>query len=359
MTRRLSSSSSGRRPPKGNRRRTTTRQRKQQHLLDVTVRSRKATQRRNRFFTRIFFTAVVIAGVIGGSWWGGRQLLSRFLWENDDYRLTEIDALTDGALSRDFILSTAGLRVGENIFTVSLSQARENLEALPQVAFVEMTRTLPNHVTIKIEERRPVAWVVESDRVDPVTSPEAFLIDDRGILFQSRIRTANELHLPLICGVNPDELAPGSPVRTAELVAALNLLRLQIKEPRFLVQKIEVSKGYCLLASDRNGATIVFGLDNLGFQLNRLGLIFDHLDAARQEIQTVNLMVERNVPVTFMTPPAAEADLDSAETARGSKTEKTEKKSPAKITPPARFIPTRPIPSRRPEPPVRKAIPIE
>lgn len=359
MIRRLTSPTSAkRRPQPGNRRKSSLKQRKQQHLLDVTVRSRKANQRRNRFVTKIFFTLVVIGGVVGGSWWGGHQLLGKFLWDNTDYRLTEIDALTDGNLSRDTILQTAGIREGENIFSVSLSGARENLESLPQVAFVEMTRTLPNRVTIKIEERRPVAWVVEHENVDPVTSPESFVIDDKGIVFQSSTRAASELHLPLIFGVKLDELQPGSPVRSAEMVGALNLLRLQTKEPRFLVQKIDVAKGYCLVASDRNGAKIVFGLENLGFQLERLSLIFDHLDASRQEIQTANLMVERNVPVTFM-PPAPATDAGDAEKPAVAKLEPIPARKSEVVRPAMPAARTTPPPVRRQWPTVRKAIPIE
>ncbi len=335
MIRHLSSvTSSARKAPAGNRRRTNPRQRQQQHLLDVTVRSRKASQRRNRYATKIFFSLVVVAGLVGGAWWGGQQLLRKFLWDNADYRLTAIEALTDGELPRETILETADIREGENIFSVSLSKARERLQALPQVAAVEMTRTLPNRIMIKIAERRPVAWVVEGEMVDPLTSAHAFVVDEKGIVFQHHERSPVRLHLPLIYGADLDELRPGEPVRAAALVAALNLVRLQMDEPRFLAQRIDVSKGYCLVATDRNGSSIVFGLENLKFQLDRLGQIFNHLDDSRQEIRSVNLMVERNVPVTFNDPTAGAETPEATEPA-----------------PPAAAEPGEPM--------VRKAIPIE
>lgn len=321
----------------GNRRRSGPAQRKQQHLLDVTVRARKASQRRSRFATKIFFSFVVVLGLAGGTWWGGRQLLEQFLWNNADYRLSSIEVLTDGEMPRELILQTAGIREGVNIFSVSLAGARERLQALPQVSSVEMARLLPNRITMKITERRPVAWVVEGQTVDPLTSPRAFMVDDSGIVFRHPERSPVVLHLPLIYGVDLDELQPGEPVRSPALVAALNLLRLQMDEPRFLPQRIDVSRGYCLVATDRNESSIVFGLENLNFQLDRLGQIFDHLDDSRQEIQTVNLMVERNVPVTFHDPAAVPAEMAGD----------------AEDPPPvAKAI-------RKPEPVVRKAIPIE
>ena len=41
-------------------------------------------------------------------------------------------------------------------------------------------------------------------------------------------------------------------------------------------------------------------------QLDRLNALLDHIEPSR-EIQTINLLVQRNVPVTFM-PPVAAAD---------------------------------------------------
>ena len=107
------------------------------------------------------------------------------------------------------------------------------------------------------------------------------------------------LHLPIISGVEVENLAPGQKVRTFEMQSALELVRLNADSTRFQVRNIDVAKGYCLVVTDQKRAQITFGLDRVDQQLERLNRLLDHLEPEQREIQTVNLLVERNVPVTF------------------------------------------------------------
>jgi len=88
--------------------------------------------------------------------------------------------------------------------------------------------------------------------------------------------------------------------------AALDLIRLNADSTRWQVRNIDVSKGYCLAVTDRSRALITFGLDNLDKQLTRLYRLLDVIEPTHKEIQTVNLFIERNIPVTFVEPVAEE-----------------------------------------------------
>ena len=140
--REMKSSSSTRTRPR-NQRVSNPRQRRQQHLLDVKVRSHKATQHRNRrvlvFVSKIALAAAICAGSISACGWGAKRLF----FENPDYRLSQIEVQTDGTLQRDQILKTAGLREGENIFSVNLAQVHDRLQQLPQVDEVQVVRKMP------------------------------------------------------------------------------------------------------------------------------------------------------------------------------------------------------------------------
>src|SRR5476649_2513111 len=96
-------------PRAGNRRLSTSRQRKQQHLLDVNVRARRASHHRNRRILVVVSKVALVLAVGAGVYSSARTGLSRFFFDNPDYRLSTIAVRTDGTLQRDQILKTAEL----------------------------------------------------------------------------------------------------------------------------------------------------------------------------------------------------------------------------------------------------------
>jgi cell division septal protein FtsQ len=280
-----------------------TRQRRQQHLLDVRVRSHKATQHRNRrimvFVSKVVLILVLASGTVLGVRYGAKH----FFFENPDYALSQIETQTDGMLQRDQILKTAELREGINIFSVSLSHVRDQLQQLPQVDEVQVIRKLPGEIDIRIVERKPVAWITSDKQIsDPFASDVAFLVDARGVLMKEKKLLPEYLGLPLITGCTSESLEPGKIVESFEAKAALELLRLSgasFMQTRFQIREIDISKGYCLLVSDKNHSRITFGFDNLEGQIQRLEQFLVYADDSKQEVATVNLLVQRNIPVTF------------------------------------------------------------
>jgi len=291
------------RPRARNRRLSSIRQRRQQHLLDVKVRSRKAVQHRNRKLLVAFSKIALVIALIFAIYVGGRLAAKRFFLDNPDYKLTNIEVQTDGTLQRDQILSVAELREGENIFRVNLARVHERLQDLPQVDEVELVRKLPSEIDVRIVERKPIAWITsESQIADPFASDAAFLVDARGVLMKEKKLLPEYLGLPLILGCQNESLEAGKMVESHETKAALELLRLSTRsfmQTRFQVREIDVSKGYCLVVTDKNHSKVTFGFDDLDLQLQRLEQFLVYSDDAHREIATVNLLVRRNIPVTF------------------------------------------------------------
>jgi len=298
-----------RRPRARNQRSSNLRQRRQQHLLDVKVRSRTASQHRNRRvlvgISRLALVLVIVVAI----YFGARTAAKRFFLENPDYQLRTIEVQTDGTLQHDQILQTAGLHEGVNIFAVNLARVHDRLQQLPQVDEVQVVRKLPGEVDIKITERKPVAWITGEKQVaDPFASDAAFLVDARGVLMKEKKLLPEYLGLPLISGCASESLEPGKVVESFEAKAALELLRLSTRsfmQTRFQIREIDVAKGYCLIVTDKNHTRATFGFDNLDAQLQRLEQFLIYSDDSRRELATVNLLVQRNIPVTF-TKPAVE-----------------------------------------------------
>src|SRR5256886_14372690 len=109
------------------------------------------------------------------------------------------------------------------------------------------------------------------------------------------------LALPLILSAR-ESLEAGKSVESPETRAALELLRLSTRsfmQTRFQIREIDLSNGYCLVVTDKNHSRVTFGFDNLDLQLQRLEQFLIYSDDAHRELATVNLLVQRNIPVTF------------------------------------------------------------
>ncbi|OLD86286.1 MAG: hypothetical protein AUG81_11270 [Verrucomicrobia bacterium 13_1_20CM_4_54_11] len=146
-------------------------------------------------------------------------------------------------------------------------------------------------------------------------------MDARGVLMKEKKLLPEYLGLPLVTGCTSESLEPGKIVESVEAKAALELLRLSagsFMQMRFQIREIDVSKGYCLVVTDKNHTRITVGFDHLEKQIQRLEQFLLYADDSRHEIETVNLLVQRNIPVTFMKTAAEVINdtLDPEETPR-------------------------------------------
>ena len=62
-------------------------------------------------------------------------------------------------LSKNKIIATSGIVIGENIFKVDIKSVKENLLLHPYINNVKIKRKLPDKITIKIDEREETAYI--------------------------------------------------------------------------------------------------------------------------------------------------------------------------------------------------------
>jgi hypothetical protein len=116
------------------------------------------------------------------------------------------------------------------------------------------------------------------------------------------------LGLPLVLGCSSESLEAGKVVESPEAKTALELLRLSMRsfmQMRFQIREIDVSQSYYLVVTDKNRTRVTFGLNDLETQLQRLEEFLVYCDKSKQELETLNLLVQRNIPVTFTDTPTA------------------------------------------------------
>ena len=292
-----------------NHRMTSNRERRKQYFVDgVVKRGTNETWLAVRGWTWRLVKMLMLAAFAGGLYYGATQGWKKFFWQNPDYALRDIPFSTDGTLTREQAFAVAKLKPGANIFSYSTTAVRDALRTMPQVESADVVRYLPNRLEITVKERKPAAWLAAAAGQKSGSAEPTHLLDARGIVFQPRNVPHEFRALPTISGVQTEDLDPGKPIRKAEVLAALELLKRTRETGTFKVMAIDVSKAYCVVATDQKRAQLTFGLDDIVGQLDRLGAVRGEAALIGQEIQTINLIPLRNIPVTFMQPVPAESD---------------------------------------------------
>lgn len=278
------------------------RKRRHNHLLEVTATAATTRRRRNQKILLHAGEAAVAIGLLVFAWIGIRALINTQLFTNPKYQVRVIEVDAGGVMTREDVLVRAGIQEGLNIFSLNLESAQRALASIPEVKDARVERILPDTVTIKIEGRTPVAWIAPRDTgEDPTSMETACLVDASGVMMKSEPFSPGHARLPVVYGVPTEQWRPGDRVELPELLAAIELFTRAAERtrPDVTLRAADISKGWCIEAWGDPQTRFKFGMEDLSAQLDRLQLIMTHVGQTSRKIATVNLIPERNTPVTF------------------------------------------------------------
>jgi cell division protein FtsQ len=296
---------------KGDTERNARRKRRGPHVLDVRVRpgARKLRRRLSPGHKRFLGIAAICGCVLltGG---GIRWAVKRYLLEAPEYTLQIIRYETDGKLAKEAVLRQAELEAGVNLLTVNLDAVRSRLLALPEIKSVSLQRDLPDKLTVSITERRPVAWLAcKALHVEPRTSTyrdgsvRGLMIDDEGVILECQKLRPEYVKMPVVHVRDLSVSTPGQQVDREQIVRSLELIDLTnslLVADSLLLTDIEIRNDFSLVGKFNSGAEVTFGLEEIERQVRDYQLINADTARSRRRIETVNLLVKRNIPVTFV-----------------------------------------------------------
>lgn len=138
-------------------------------------------------------------------------VVHRFLVNDAHFRIPSASSIQSTGLtevSRAEVLPVFGEDVERNIFFVSLSQRRQQLESIPWVKQATVMRQLPNHLSVSIVERTPVAFVRVGQQVQ--------LADADGVILSMPPAMMAQHHysFPVVTGISADD---GAQVRKTRM----------------------------------------------------------------------------------------------------------------------------------------------
>jgi len=270
------------------------------HLLEVKMRTDKARRQKSRKFFEVFLKVAFLLLLLAGAYFGGAFLLDKFFFKNPDYNIQKIEASLDNVLSLAELESAIGLHEGINIFHFNLGKAEKILSDLPEVKKAHVERVLPSTIEITLERRVPVLRLVASPE-ETFVPGQSFVIDEEGVVMSPQKLNAALLELPIVEGLSLAGIQLGKilPDEKRPFVLALWKVLNNSGNTLLTVRSIDFSRGYWAVVTDANKAQYIFGPEHLPAQLERLQKLLSYCQENNRQIETANLILEYNTPVTF------------------------------------------------------------
>ena len=279
--------------------------RKSRHVLNVRASSKRAARARWGSRLKVFAkwggaAALAIMLIVGV-----RRALDHFLYESPKFKISTIDFISDGDLTRGQVLGAAGIEPGLNILRVNLRDAREQiLSELPLVKNVEIVRDLPDRLAFAVSERIPVAWLADLDRAgEPFRRRDGLLLDGEGVVVPCERLEQAYLGLPVIFSDEYAGAEPGQRLTAKQVIGALAILaeaKESFADSPVELEELRVANSFSLLGKLNTGAEITFGLDEIERQLCDLQVILAETTRRGRALATATVMIKKNIPVRFV-----------------------------------------------------------
>jgi hypothetical protein len=222
---------------------------------------------------RVASGVMALAGVALGT----RHVLG-WIEAHPYFAVREIDVEAPGRLDAKTIVGWAGLVPGMSVWSVSERRAEERLLAHPRIRAASVERRLPGLVTIRVEERQPLAILL---------GPQLLLVGADGEVFPPRDGEVIE-GLPYVTGpVGKDALSGAA---TERLRQAAHVVRLwQTYERLPLISEVRPEADELVVFPVGTPLAVHFGHQASSDDLERLGTLLDLWRGREAQLASIDL----------------------------------------------------------------------
>lgn len=270
-------------------------------LLELRVRRDSVKQKRANKINAVLIKFIFFGLLVTAALVGGRMLLDKFFFTNPNYNVEHLEVSLDQVMTLEELKKLTGLHEGTNIFKVDLSAAEKILSDVPEVKKAHIERLLPNTIQISLERRIPILRLVASH--DEAFVPgHSFVIDQSGMVMVPKNLDSTFLELPLLQGIDGAHVTVGKPIQDEKFsfaVALFTILSTYQHSELIMIRSLDLSRDYCAIITDQTDAHYIFSEENVPAQVERLQKLLAHCQATGRQIETANLILEHNTPVTF------------------------------------------------------------
>jgi len=256
------------------------------------ARARSSDKRRQRFekLRSLVFAVVGIAGLVWLVLAGGAYLIRQVFTSNEHYLIRNLDIESDGRLTPGLIAQYGGIERGLNIFAVDLDQIRSELENVPLVKEVEIRRSLPDTLAVRVSERVPLA------RVAAIRSGYPMMVDREGVLLGPARRAQS---LPSLTGLRLKELKMGRMLQGQLARDALVVLDLcdRTRLKQFIqIENIDISDAETMELRLRTGEYVMLPRREIRSKLVDLANILNTSRRQSRRLAKIDMTVDNIAP---------------------------------------------------------------
>jgi len=184
------------------------------------------------------------------------------------FTIKNINVTGNELLDTEKIISLSQVNIGQNLFKIEKEEIIDRISVHPFIKEIEVKRGLPYTLKIHVIERKPVGLLV---------CPDGFIqVSEEGV-FLALIHDIGEYSLPVISGVNLDQLpGPGQVIKNNELSLAIGIIGASSQELLNNIAEINIKNKGHILAYTLNGIEIRLGsFQNISEKLDDLNQILE------------------------------------------------------------------------------------
>ena len=220
------------------------------------------------------FAGTLVMLLLAG--WVGYHKVQTHLLNDHGCNLTKIEVGGASLVSQQEIIDLAQVPLGTNIFSVPLEAVEKRLEANPMIRNAKAARKWPSSLAITVEERRPVARILDNG--------QEYLVDTENKIIKNSLPSCSRL--PLLSGLTLNDQ------RLPEITGFLNSLHKYSAVLCARITGINLQNGGALLLDLSDGVKLYWGdmaVGRIPGQLARLELVQKDLQAKSITSQYIDL----------------------------------------------------------------------
>lgn len=199
------------------------------------------------------------------------------------FKLERIEISRLKRVSREEILSLAGVRLGDSLLMLDLKRIGGNLGKNPWFEDIKVRRRFPGTLSIDVTEREPAAVV---------NMGYLFYVDTKGTIFKP-LTSGDRLDYPIVTGVEAEDLNRDPAATRETMRTALGILGLLRNGTAFKLEdisEIHVDKGYGFtLFTAMGGIPVKLGDGAYAEKLERLSRIYRELSGQIASLEYIDL----------------------------------------------------------------------
>jgi len=200
------------------------------------------------------------------------------------FAISRVEIQGPGWLSEAEARALAGIESGENLFRLDAEAVARRLGRVPRIKRVQVIRSLPNRVTLLVEERQPFTLAVGAGRL--------YWLDEDGVVLGPEPRAVTP-GLPVITGLGRETPVDGPSINVERSRAAVALVRVILRTASPLAPQLSeidvgrADRGPVLYTVD--GIEVRLGDEHWEERLGRLEGVLAQLRTQGEPVESIDL----------------------------------------------------------------------